>query len=81
MADTSGVIASNRMAETDYGWMYYIKSQPWIPHYVNEDVYVAPTGIEKTERELLSVGAMKKRTLLWPRKWQQDIIKARNGKI
>lgn len=64
-------IASNKMAERDTCYMFYIKSQPWLPHYTQSQVYVAPCGSEKTESELLSMGAVKKFVHIWPRKWQK----------
>lgn len=63
-------IAGNQMQGLDKTNMYWIKSQPWVPHYVTKDVYVAPGGFEKTERELLDLKATKTPTMLWPRAWQ-----------
>jgi len=64
-------IASNRRAEGDQAVMYFVKSQPWLPHYTRKGIYVAPGGIERTEEELISMGAYRKVTVLWSRLWQK----------
>ena len=55
----------------DQAVMYFVKSQPWLPHYTKQGIYVAPGGIEKTEEELISMGAYRKVTVLWSRLWQK----------
>jgi len=40
-------IAGNQMQGLDKTNMYWIKSQPWVPHYVTKDVYVAPGGFRE----------------------------------
>lgn len=77
MADHSKDIASNRLADTDRAWMYWLKSQPWLPHYTKAGIYVAPGGLERKEGELIALRAVKKPTNLWPRRWQLDQHKSR----
>jgi len=64
-------IAANRMAEVDTAPMYYLNSQPWLPHYTKPHIFVAPGGYEKTEHQLISLGARKKIVALWMRSWQK----------
>ena len=64
------IFAGNKLAESDKCWMYWIKSQPWVPHYLEKCVYVAPGGQERKEHELLAFGAIKREAVLWPRSWQ-----------
>jgi len=54
----------------DQAVMYFVKSQPWLPHYTKQGIYVAPGGMERTEEELISMGAYRKVTVLWTRLWQ-----------
>lgn len=64
-------IAANGLAEIDMAYMYYLRSQPWLPHYTEKNVYVAPGGQERPEKELLALGAVKKEVALWIRHWQK----------
>lgn len=77
MPDHSKDIAANRMADTDRAWMYWLKSQPWLPHYTETGVYVSPGGVERKESELIALRAIKKETILWPRRWQTEKVKMR----
>lgn len=65
-------LGSNAIALTDKSYMYYLKSQPWLPHYIEKGVYVAPGGEQKREIELEILGAIKKEVFLWPRHWQNE---------
>jgi hypothetical protein len=65
-------IANNKKAESDRAFMYWLKTQPWLPHYVKKGWYVAPGGEERQDCELVSMGAIKTDTMLWPRSWQFD---------
>ena len=64
-------IANNRKHDLDHAEMYWIKSQPWLPHYHLKDVYVAPGGMECDVNQLVALGAVKKQVTLWPRAWQK----------
>jgi hypothetical protein len=59
-------------AHTEKSYMYYLKSQPWLPHYVEKGVFVAPGGAERKEIELEVLGAIKKEVYLWPRHWMNE---------
>jgi len=65
-------LGSNAVATTDKAYMYYLKSQPWLPHYTEKGVYVAPGGDQKREIELEILGAVRKEVFLWPRYWQNE---------
>jgi hypothetical protein len=65
--DTEDVVAA-----TDKSYMYYIKSQPWLPHYVTKGVFVAPGGVEKKEIEVQIMGGIKQEVYLWPRYWMTE---------
>lgn len=65
-------LGSNAIALTDKTYMYYLKSQPWLPHYTEKGVYVAPGGEQKREIELEILGAVRKEVFLWPRYWQNE---------
>lgn len=67
------------MAARDYAVVYYIGRQPWLPHYVTKNVFVAPGGYEKTEQQLLAAGARKSSAYIWPRAWQPAAIPARKA--
>lgn len=60
------------IALVDKTYMYYLKSQPWVPHYSEKGVFVAPGGFEKRESELAVLGAVKKEAYLWPRFWMNE---------
>jgi hypothetical protein len=60
------------LALTDKSYMYYLKGQPWVPHYTDKGVFVAPGGFEKRESELAVLGAVKKEAFLWPRYWMNE---------
>jgi len=68
-------LGSNAVALTDKTYMYYLKSQPWVPHYTEKGVFVAPGGIQKKEIELEVLGAIKKEVFLWPRHWINEKIR------
>lgn len=65
-------LGSNGPAAVDKSYMYYLKSQPWVPHYTEKGVFVAPGGIERKEIELEILGAIKKEAYLWPRFWMNE---------
>lgn len=65
-------LGSNALALTDKTYMYFLKSMPYLPHYVEKGVYVAPGGEQKREIELEILGAIKKEVFLWPRHWQNE---------
>lgn len=58
------------MEQAEAASMYWTGQTPWVPHYSIRDVYVAPGGVERTESQLLKMGAVKAPTFLWPRHWQ-----------
>jgi len=60
------------VALTDKTYMYYLKAQPWLPHYVKKGFFVAPGGAEKRDSELAVLGAVKKEVFLWPREWMNE---------
>jgi len=60
------------IALVDRSYMYYLKGQPWVPHYTEKGVFVAPGGFEKRESELAVLGAVKKEAYLWPRFWMNE---------
>jgi hypothetical protein len=60
------------IALVDKTYMYYLKEQPWVPHYTEKGIFVAPGGFEKRESELAVLGAVKKEAYLWPRFWMNE---------
>lgn len=48
---------------------YWLNDIQYVPHYTEEGVFVAPGGIEKTEKYLLEHGAVKATDYLWQRRW------------
>lgn len=72
MSLNSNKLGSNAVALTVKSYMYYLKSQPWLPHYLNKGVFVAPGGVEAREIELQVLGAIKKEVFLWPRHWMTE---------
>lgn len=62
----------NATAITEKSYMYYLKAQPWLPHYLDKGTFVAPGGAEKKEVELEILGAVKKEVFLWPRYWMNE---------
>jgi hypothetical protein len=65
-------LGPNAAAAVDICYMYYLKSQPWLPHYTEKGVFVAPGGVEKKEIELQVLGAVKREAVLWPRPWIKE---------
>lgn len=65
-------LGSNAIAIAEKSYMYYLKGMPWLPHYVEKGVFVAPGGIERKEIELEVLGAIKKEVFLWPRHWMNE---------
>lgn len=66
---------SEAIAQVDKSYMYYLKSQPWVPHYIEKGVFVAPGGEQRKEIELQVLGAIKKEAFLWPRFWMNEKIR------
>jgi hypothetical protein len=66
---------SEAIAQVDKSYMYYLKAQPWLPHYTEKGVFVAPGGEQRKEIELQVLGAVKKETFLWPRYWMNEKIR------
>lgn len=60
------------IALVDRSYMYYLKAQPWVPHYTEKGVFVAPGGEQRKEIELEVLGAVKKEAYLWPRFWMNE---------
>lgn len=67
---------ADKMAERDTATMFYVGNVPFLPHYLTENVYVAPGGGEWKEDELTAMGGKMVPTFLWPRQWQQQQAKA-----
>ena len=65
-------LGSNTLAITDKSYMYYLKGIPYLPHYTEKGVFVAPGNVEKREIELEVFGAIKKEVFLWPRFWMNE---------
>lgn len=61
----------NGFAQRDFATVYFTGALPWLPHYTTPDLYAAPTGEERTEKQLVNAGAVKATDYLWPRQWQQ----------
>lgn len=59
------------MQGRDFAVIYWLGTQKWVPHYTKAGVFVAPGGVERTEHELLDLGAFKGTGYLWPRHWQR----------
>lgn len=47
--------------------VYRLHGIPFVPHYVKRGVFVAPTGIERSENVLLRRGAKAGKEWLWIR--------------
>jgi len=56
-------------AQRDVTPCYWLGKIQYVPHYVKPQVFVAPGGIEKTEKYLLDLGAAKATDYLWSRHW------------
>ena len=50
---------------------YWLDGIQFVPHYVAAGIFVAPGGITKSETELVSKGAQRAQSYLWPRAWQK----------
>jgi hypothetical protein len=58
-------------AERDHATMYFVGDCPFLPHYVDDGVFVAPGGRRIAENVLLQMGAVARTAFLWPRQWQK----------
>lgn len=62
----------DQIHERDLQYTYEFRGIPYVPHYNQQGVFVAPGGIEKKEHELAAMGAFKKRMYLWVRHYPKS---------
>lgn len=56
---------------------YWLGKTQFVPHYTEEQIFVAPGGLERTEKWLLDRGAVKSTSHLWPRRWLTKLLTER----
>lgn len=56
-------------AQRDATPCYWLGKIQYVPHYTKAQVFVAPGGTERTEKDLIDNGAVKATDYLWSRHW------------
>ena len=56
-------------AQRDIIPCYWLHNVQYVPHFTEEQIFVAPGGVERTEKYLIDRGAIKSTDYLWERHW------------